>query len=110
MPVRHAAIRRSFSRMYPVPVHARLAGRCLRRWTLTHGGRPKGGYPMSRVVLCLVLVGALALAAPMSAVICTIDAVPAASLLLPYFEVDLSNPNGLTTLFSLNNAAASAAL
>jgi hypothetical protein len=65
---------------------------------------------MSRVVLCLVLVGALALAAPMSAVICTIDAVPAATLLLPYFEVDLSNPNGLTTLFSVNNASATAVL
>src|SRR3984893_14830510 len=61
---------------------------------------------MNRVVLCLVLVGALALAAPMSAVICTIDAVPAATLLLPYSEVDLNNPNGLTTLFSVNNASA----
>ncbi len=65
---------------------------------------------MSRVVLCLALVGALALAAPMSAVICTIDAVPAATLLLPYFEVDLNNPNGLTTLFSVNNASATAVL
>jgi len=65
---------------------------------------------MKRVVLCLVLVGALALAAPMSAVICTIDAVPAATLLLPYFEVDLNNPNGLTTLFSVNNASATAIL
>jgi len=65
---------------------------------------------MNRVVLSLVLVGALALAAPMSAVICTIDAVPAATLLLPYFEVDLNNPNGLTTLFSVNNASATAIL
>jgi hypothetical protein len=65
---------------------------------------------MNRVVLCLVLVGALALAAPMSAVICTVDAVPAATLLLPYFEVDLNNPNGLTTLFSVNNASATAIL
>src|SRR6202045_4136253 len=37
-------------------------------------------------------------------------AVPAATLLLPYFEVDLNNPNGLTTLFSVNNASATAAL
>ncbi|MBV8201631.1 MAG: hypothetical protein JOZ15_13500, partial [Acidobacteria bacterium] len=44
------------------------------------------------------------------AVICTIDAVPAATLLLPYFEVDLNNPNGLTTLFSVNNASAPAVL
>jgi hypothetical protein len=35
---------------------------------------------------------------------------PAATLLLPYFEVDLSNPNGQTTLFSINNAASQAVL
>ena len=63
-----------------------------------------------RVTTGLALAAALALATPMSAVICTIDAVPAATLLLPYFEVDLGDPNGLTTLFSLNNAAASAVL
>src|SRR5262249_35595954 len=55
---------------------------------------------MARVASCLLLVGLLALVAPASAVICTIDDVPAATLLLPYFEVDLNNPNGLTTLFS----------
>jgi hypothetical protein len=42
--------------------------------------------------------------------ICTIDDVPAATLLLPYFEVDLNNPNGINTLFSINNASASAVL
>jgi hypothetical protein len=35
-----------------------------------------------------------------------IDVVPAATLLLPYFEVDLANPGGRTTLFSVNNASA----
>jgi hypothetical protein len=35
-----------------------------------------------------------------------IDVVPAGTLLLPYFEVDLNNPGGLTTLFSVNNASA----
>jgi hypothetical protein len=30
--------------------------------------------------------------------------------LLPYFEVDLSNTNGVTTLFSINNASATAVL
>ena len=44
---------------------------------------------MLRALLCL-----LALAGSASAVICTIDDVPAATLLLPYFEVDLGNPNG----------------
>jgi hypothetical protein len=45
--------------------------------------------------------------------ICTIDDVPAATLLLPYFEVDLSNNNantGVNTLFSINNASAAAAV
>jgi hypothetical protein len=44
------------------------------------------------------------------AVIGTIDDVPAATLLLPYFEVDLNNANGVTTLFSINNASATAVL
>src|SRR4029079_5005195 len=47
---------------------------------------------------------------PASAAIGTIDAVPAATLLLPYFEVDTTNPNGLLTLFSINNASATAVL
>src|ERR1700736_88604 len=65
---------------------------------------------MARVALGIVLAAFLTLAAPAAAVICTIDAVPAATLLLPYFEVDLNNPNGLTTLFSVNNASATAIL
>jgi hypothetical protein len=40
----------------------------------------------------------------------TIDDVPAATLLLPYFEVDLDHSNGVTTLFSINNASATAVL
>ena len=36
---------------------------------------------------------------------CDIKVGPAATLLLPYFEVDLDDPNGLTTLFSVNNAS-----
>lgn len=35
---------------------------------------------------------------------------PAATLLLPYFEVDLANNNGTTTVFSVNNASATAIL
>ena len=62
---------------------------------------------MQRAVLCLVLIAILGMAIPAGAVICTIDDVPAATLLLPYFEVDLANGNGITTLFSVNNASAS---
>ena len=55
---------------------------------------------------------ALALLAgtPATAEICTIDDVPAATLLLPYFEVDLDSIRGVNTLFSINNASASAAV
>lgn len=42
--------------------------------------------------------------------LCTINKVPAATLLLPYFQVDLSNPNGLGTLFSINNTTVSPVL
>src|ERR1700719_2623576 len=45
-----------------------------------------------------------------SAAVCHGERVPAATLLLPYFEVSLDDPNGLTTLFSINNAAAAAVL
>lgn len=36
---------------------------------------------------------------------CHVEPMPAASLLLPYFEVDLDNTSGATTLFSVNNAS-----
>jgi hypothetical protein len=62
--------------------------------------------------LTLLCLAALALLVPSiaTAEICTIDNVPAATLLLPYFEVDLADPQGVTTLFSINNASASAAV
>lgn len=46
----------------------------------------------------------LASAIPVGAELCSTDAVPAATLLVPYFEVDLENPDCVTTLFSINNA------
>jgi hypothetical protein len=58
----------------------------------------------------LLILGWTLSALPASAVLCTIDDVPAATLLLPYFEVDLTDPNGLTTLFSINNSAPTAVL
>jgi hypothetical protein len=58
----------------------------------------------------LTVAAALVAATPATAEICTIDDVPAATLLLPYFEVDLGNTAGVTTLFSINNASASAAV
>src|SRR5215208_3327449 len=63
-----------------------------------------------KFVLGLALLGLVALTGPANAVICTIDDVPAATLLLPYFEVNFGAADGVTTLFSINNASASAVL
>jgi hypothetical protein len=65
---------------------------------------------MKRIVLAALLLAGLAAAPSARAEIGTPDAVPAATLLLPYFEVDLGNTNGVDTLISVNNASASAAV
>ena len=56
----------------------------------------------------------VALAAPASAQgiepIPTVADQPAATLLLPYFEVDLANPAGANTYFTINNASGTAVL
>src|SRR5262249_57334895 len=65
---------------------------------------------MKRAAFLLALTCLLTLAGQASAVICTVDDVPGATLLLPYFEVDLANATGVTTLFSINNASATAIL
>jgi len=69
----------------------------------THGTR------LTRTSLALsLLLAALAATAPAAAVLCTLDNVPAATLLLPFFELNLDDPNGETTLFSVANASAGA--
>jgi len=65
---------------------------------------------MNRNALGLALLGLLTFAPQAHAVPGTIDDVPAATLLLPYFEVDLDHPTGITTLFSVNNASSTAQL
>ncbi len=66
---------------------------------------------MKKLAVAFALVGLLALGGQAFAVICTIDDVPAATLLLPYFEVNLDDTaNGINTLFSINNASATAVL
>lgn len=65
---------------------------------------------MKRLRLVLMVVCLLALGGQAFAELCTVDAVPAATLLVPYFEVNLDNPNGVTTLFSINNASAAATI
>ncbi|HEX3128548.1 MAG TPA: hypothetical protein VH394_14550, partial [Thermoanaerobaculia bacterium] len=61
---------------------------------------------MKKLCLCLALMALVGLGGQAFAVIGTIDAVPAATLLVPYFEVDIANANGINTLFSINNASA----
>src|SRR3954451_22946129 len=68
---------------------------------------------MKKVLVFAALAFLLAMGGQAFAVICTIDDVPAATLLLPYFEVDLTGGqagSGVTTLFSINNASATAVL
>src|SRR5947209_2426269 len=71
---------------------------------------PGGSPEMRRLWLAIFVICPLLLPTGAGAVLCTVDAVPAATLLLPYFEVDLDDPDGLTTLFSINNASGSEAL
>ncbi len=51
------------------------------------------------------LLLAVSLAPSATAEIGTVDVVPAATLLLPYFEVDLTDPVWNSTVFSINNAS-----
>ncbi len=64
----------------------------------------------SRSFLSLLLCGLLIAAVPVAAGDldgnCRIANQPAATLLIPYFEVDLTDTSGSTTLFSVNNASA----
>jgi hypothetical protein len=64
---------------------------------------------MRKLTVVLLIAAAFA-SVPARAIRCTVDEVPAATLLLPYFEVDLGKPNGITTLLSINNASATAVL
>jgi hypothetical protein len=65
---------------------------------------------MKKTAIAVVALGLCTFGAPAFAELCTQDNVPAATLLLPYFEVDLEDTNGVTTLFSINNASATAVL
>src|SRR5215218_4135209 len=69
---------------------------------------------MSARHFLLFFFGALIAAVPSSAGIlegnCRLADQPAATMLIPYFEVDLADPAGQTTLFSVNNASAKSTL
>ncbi|HEY0512750.1 MAG TPA: hypothetical protein VGH73_12645 [Thermoanaerobaculia bacterium] len=62
----------------------------------------------------LLLIGCLLAAVPSAAGVlegnCRVANQPSATLLIPYFEVDLGDSSGQTTLFSINNASAKSAL
>jgi hypothetical protein len=60
---------------------------------------------MRKLALALAVLAGLLPAVPARAEIGIPDVVPAATLLLPYFEVDLADLGGPTTLFSVNNAS-----
>lgn len=50
-------------------------------------------------------IGSLVGGGPLSAEICTMDVVPSAALLVPYFEVDLESASGITTLIEITNTS-----
>jgi len=54
--------------------------------------------------IALIATALQLLAVPAAAVFNADDPVPAATLLLPYFEVDLADPNGVQTTFTVRNA------
>jgi hypothetical protein len=60
---------------------------------------------MTRKILCFALLGLAALSRMGAALAqCAIQETPAATLLLPYFEVDLSTSTGRTTQVTVGNA------
>ena len=64
-----------------------------------------------RATMLVLLAGVLGGGARMAhGTLCAVDNVPAATLLLPYFEVDLASAAGRTTLMSITNASAQATL
>ena len=65
---------------------------------------------LRRAAYAPLAICALLAAPPATAEPCQVGSRPAATLLLPYFEVDLEAEEGPTTLFSVNNAAAEGVL
>jgi hypothetical protein len=62
-------------------------------------------------VLGLLTLAGMMLGATLArATLCAVDNVPAATLLVPYFEVNLLNPTRSTTLISITNARSQATL
>jgi hypothetical protein len=73
----------------------------------------KSGLRPLRIVSALVLAtvaGAMTPAPAAAQPLPSIADQPAATLLLPHFEVDLANPAGANTVFTINNAAATATI
>jgi hypothetical protein len=65
---------------------------------------------LRRLLVAVAVLFAVLSARPARAVIGTIDNVPSATLLYPYFEIDLGNAQGVNTLIAIQNASASAGL
>ena len=73
-------------------------------------GRTLRCVPWKSAVILLALLGMAATATAATTSVCALDDRPGATLLLPYFEVDLDHADGPTTLFSVSNASAMAVL
>lgn len=60
---------------------------------------------MSPRIAAIAIALLAAIAAPAQADVCTIDRKPSATLLVPYFEVDLASTTGATTIVTVRNTA-----
>ena len=58
---------------------------------------------MKKFLVCAA-IAALAFSGAAKADLCTIEATPSSTLMLPYFEVDIDHADGVDTFFSINNA------
>jgi hypothetical protein len=59
---------------------------------------------MRKLLQIIILATILGYSPPAGGEMCTIDQVPAATVLLPYFEVDYGDSTGVNTLFYVGNA------
>ena len=64
------------------------------------------GMARDALLATVLASGFAAIAAPAHAMIGAVDRVPAATLLVPYFETDLADPNGMQTRLTVTNVSA----
>lgn len=75
-----------------------------------HPKRPSPPSAVLQLAVVLVAIAGFVVSPAVDAAVCSRGQQPAATLLVPYFEVDVDAPGGQTTLFSIGNVSAEPAL